>query len=257
MIGSHPYYIYAPRWTPNSSGARALHLLCHALNEQGHKAFLVPSEPGFVAHPCLNTPLAFAHIDSWPVFNSAGIDYVAIYPDITQGNPLGAKRIVRWLLAPRGDYGGDATFAPTDKVYGYTQDLADKVLCLPTFDTSVFYDSGAERSGDCFYAHKYDKIFKNKLLPETEGMTRCEGTPEAIADILRRSNTCYIYERTEMQVNALLCGCKIAPVVTPFFNGEFVKEFIRDGQLTDPSGWWQDFEDQLNRFIQDTQQWRG
>ncbi len=35
-----PYYIYAPDYRQSSAGIRALHYLCHFLNECGHEAYI-------------------------------------------------------------------------------------------------------------------------------------------------------------------------------------------------------------------------
>lgn len=241
-----PYFIYAPPWTHISSGVRALHLLCHALNESGQRAYLVPVNMVFYSNPDLNTPILNEEHAAW--YNIKGIDPIAIYPDIVQGNPFKAKKVVRWLLAPAGDYGGDKAFPETDKIYGYTKNIAEPVLCLPTFDRSTFKSASSERGGSCFYSFKYDKIHGNTLLPLTDGMTRCEGTAEEVARILQTHEDCYIYERSEIFVLAKLCGCKPVPVLTDYWDGKMPEEFKKtQDQLHENFDW------QLKLFIEETQ----
>ena len=250
--GRVPYFIFAPAWTHKSSGVRALHMLCHALNERGQKAYLFPSAAA-VRHPFLNTPFAMDVMNDFEAFKDSGIAHIVVYPDIVKGNPLGAKKVVRWLLAPAGAYGGDIMFLPSDKVYGYTKDIAEPVLCLPTFDYKVFYPpySHSPRNGAVFYSHKYDKIFGNKLLPLTENAARLEGLPKDIANMLRAAEVCYLYERSEIFVLASMCGCRVETIKTDFWDGVMPEEL----QPENLPGIGERFEVQLSEFIQDTQRW--
>lgn len=250
-----PYIIWMPPWDDKSSGVRALHLLCHALNESGQRAYLLPVNMVTYTNPVLNTPLL--NEEHLAFYVSKGIEPVYIYPDVVKGNPFQASRVVRWLLAPAGAYGGDASFPGTDRIYGYTRDLGEKVLCLPTFDERIFCPPhAAAREGDCYYAHKYDRIHGNKLLPLTENMQRCEGRPEHVAEILRTHTRCYIYERSEILVNAKLCGCGIIPVVTSYWDGSLPKEFFKpDGSLIPQWELLDSFERQLANFTRETQEW--
>lgn len=251
-----PYYFFSYPWDEHSSGARCLHLLCHALNESGQRAYLVPVNTWFHTNRALNTPVLNEEHNA--LYANFGPEPIVIYPDIVEGNPFKSKKAVRWLLAPAGAYGGSKTFPDTDKVYGYTKDLAEKVLCLPTFDQRIFYPPKVEnRSGDCFYAHKYDKIHGNKLLPLTDGMTRCEGTPEQVSDMLRSYKNCYVYERSEILINAKLCGCTIRPVLTNYWDGKLPEEFFdKDKNLVSQNVLLENFEKQLRIFIEDTQTWQ-
>lgn len=252
-----PYFIYAPPWAHESSGIRALHLLCHALNNSGQRAYLVPVNTWFYVNPALDTPILSD--DHLAAYDLKGIKPIAVYPEIVQGNPFKLDKVVRWVLAPVGAYGGDKTFPETDKVFGYTKDLAEPVLCLPTFDTTVFYPppAGSERKGACYYAHKYDKIHGNPLLTELKDATRCVGTPEEVAAILRCSEVCFLYERSEIMVNAELCGCPVLPLVTDYWNGDRPKEFFKeDGTLVPQQELHDTFEWQLRQFVEETQRWR-
>lgn len=255
-----PYYIVSPSYEYRSSGVMSLHLLCHALNEAGQVAQLAAiGSPFFINHN-LNTPLAVA---------GEFIDPIVVYPDITKGNPLGAKRVVRYLMAERGKYGGDSEFPETDQVWGALPSLADNVLRIPVCDTNVFYKSvwSIERSGACFYSLKYDRVCGNELLPITDGMTRLEGSPQDIAAILRRSKACYIYELTSVMTEAALCGCPVVLIRTPFFNtidptcmmgdvrwddGEIVKEC--HNYLPEYHRYIDNFESELQEFIRKTQE---
>lgn len=256
---TRPYYIVTPSYNHMSSGVRTLHLLCHALNEVGQVAQLVGiGSPFFINHN-LNTPMAVS---------GEFIDPIVIYPDITKGNPLGAKHVVRYLLSERGKYGGDVEFPEKDQVWGALPSLADNVLRLPVSDTSIFYPplNGEKRQGSCFYSHKYDRILGNKLLPITDNSVRLDGTLEQLADTLRKSEVCYVYELTSAMTEAALCGCPVVLIRTPFFNtidpacmmgnvkwddGEIVKECA--DYLPEYEKIVADFWPGMDKFIEKTQ----
>jgi hypothetical protein len=225
-----PYCIYTPSYTHKSSGVRTLHLLCHALNEMGQKAYLVSGDIAFASNPHLNTPLLSAEYQNF--YYKEGIDPITVYPDIVKGNPLNAKNVVRYLLAPRGAYGGDSAFPDTDQIWGALPSIAKNVLRIPVSDTSIFYPPKHEdeydaityvsgliprRKGSCFYSHKYE-MHGNKLLDVTKDSIRLEGSLENIADILRKSTVCYLYEVSSILTEAALCGCPVVLVNTPYFN---------------------------------------
>ena len=262
-----PYYIYTPSYTAKSSGVRTLHLLCHALNESGYKAQLLMRMQGYggekyFVNPNLNTPVAYTGEFENPI---------VIYPDIVTGNPMRAKSVVRYLLAPRGAYGGDKEFPETDQIWGALPSIAENVLRLPVCDTNVFYPpspsesilgNGILRMGECFYSHKYE-MHGNKH--EDPG-TRLEGTQEQIADILRRSSVCRLYEVSSIITEAGLCGCPVELMRTPYFNtidpecmmgdvrwsdGEIVKKC--DNYLPEYEKIVADFPRQLRNFIEKTQ----
>lgn len=265
-----PYYIAAPSWTHKSSGVRVLHLLVHALNEYGQKAFLIPLNSGpFCRNPYLNTPLL--DVDYENFYNHAEIHPIAVYPDIVIGNPYNCKKVVRYLLAEPAKKVSES-FALTDKVFYYRSDMGSPTLCLPTFDSSIFYPPekyyrehkyeafgktrdgvGAYeiRLGTCFYSCKYE-AFGNKLLPITDNSARLEGTHNQIADILRKSEKVYLYEHSEIAVLAKMCGCPVEEVKTDYWQGTDENWHFAKGT---PAGWGLMFRTELCSFVAETQRW--
>ena len=97
----HPYYIVAPGYRETSSGICVLHYLCHALNLEGRDAFIV----GDVAvNPLLKTPLLTEEIKRQHIEQNRVP--IAVYPEVTVGNPLGASVVVRYLLNREGAIAG-------------------------------------------------------------------------------------------------------------------------------------------------------
>lgn len=264
-----PYFVYAPSYTYKSSGVMTLHFLVHALNEAGERAYLIPDNPdGYATHPELNTPLVQTRIDQNNYYYNNGIDPIVVYPDIVKGNPCGAKRVVRYLLAPAGAFGGSSVFPETDKIWGALPSIAKNVLRIPVSDPDIFWADDRKRSGSCYYAHKYETLHKNELLPITNDSSRLEGTREHLAALLRSSAVCYLYELSSVITEAALCGCPVVLVRTPYFNtidpdcmmgnvswsdGERVKNC--DYYMYDYLFFKNEFLAKLKDFIKDTQEW--
>lgn len=257
-----PYFIVSPSYTHKSSGVRTLHLLCHALNESGQIAYIIPDNPnGYATNPSLNTPMLFPQYQNF--YQSQ--DYIAIYPDIVKGNPLEARYVVRYLLAPAGAYGGDSDFIATDQIWGALPSLAKNVLRIPVSDIEIFYDTYELRSGSCFYSHKYE-MHGNQLLDITKDSVRLEGSLEHISATLKTAEVCYLYEVSSILTEAALCGCRVELVKTDYFNsidpacmmgevkwnnGEIVKTC--DDYLPEYQKFIDYFPDSLKDFIKKTQ----
>jgi hypothetical protein len=234
------------------------------LNKVGQKAYIVPSSyTGFVLNPAINTPLLSIQHQNFYADN-----FIAVYSDVIRGNPFNAKHIVRYLLAPRGAYGGDAAFPEVDQVWGCLSSLAENVLRFPVSDTSIFYPPSKDdqRHGTCFYSHKYEMHGNQPLLDITGSSTRLVGTLEQLADILRKSERCYLYELTSVLTEAALCGCPVTLIRTPYFNkidpscmmgdvrwsdGEVVKECA--AYLPEYQREIDNLQSQLENFIKKTQ----
>lgn len=212
-----PYHIVAPAYTESSAGAKALHLLCDALNRRNKRAYLVPMGEPFAVNSELNTPIA----------NIADENTVVIYPEIVEGNPLNAKHVVRWLLYYAGHYRGNARFPETDLVVGYTTRIAkaygtSHTLLLPTVDDTVFKypPEGTKRKGSCYYAHKYrnfyggtpDEVFRDSVEITNPGQSR-----EELINLLQTSTVLYAFEDTALIFEAVLCGCPVICIPSASF----------------------------------------
>ena len=209
---TRPYHIVAPAYTERSAGAKALHMLCHHLNGKGQKAFIVPMGVPVVS-PFLDTPLAKA----------GDANAIVVYPEIIEGNPLGAKDPVRWLLYYAGRYRGNKTFPKTDRVWGYTTRIArdygtQNVMFLPTVNDLEFTPlEGAQRSGSCFYAHKYREFYGQTPAPRGVEITNPGQSRDEIIRLLQTSEVFYAYEDTALIIEAVLCGCPVVCVPSASF----------------------------------------
>lgn len=95
-----PFIIVAPDYTHTSNGIRALHDLTHTINTHGRTArMLILTNDKIIGNgskdqltnPEWNTPLLDE--SERELLN----DGIVLYPEVVKGNPLNAKRVVRWL----------------------------------------------------------------------------------------------------------------------------------------------------------------
>jgi len=248
--GRHPYYIVAPFYTPVSAGVKALHVLCHCLNNIGQSAFLLLIEPnwfGLNTNPELTTPEL-----TWPIADyhfQEQMTPIVVYPEIISGNLKNAPVCVRFCLNFPGLLGGDQTFPKEEICFGYSRVLAeaigapDNILFIPVSNTRIFHPRGNEkREHVCFYAGKYraahnDTAFSHppEAIEIFRDPARAQRTEE-VADLFRRSKLFYCYENSALALEATLCGC---PAV--FMPSEYLSTPIAIEELGwDGIAWGQD-----------------
>jgi hypothetical protein len=152
-------------------------------------------------------------------------DYIAIYPEITHGDPMNAGKgnVVRYLLNKPGfmpSFGvtGPTTFDESDKIFVFSrifQDAPeDHILFLPILNMHVFKDQGKKRTKRCIFYGK--AISKDSPLPKdykgtvvTISRKDCQDQ-QALADLLNECEVIYIYDQvTAMTEIARLCGCRV------------------------------------------------
>jgi hypothetical protein len=154
-----------------------------------------------------------------------GQDVVAIYPEIQQGNPVGAKDVVRYILNKPGVMGakdqfgnftpGPTTFDPNDKIYVFSK-IYDTfnvdfqhILFLPIINTHLFKDQKKKRTKTCYLIGKgHNKLIHPKGSIE---ITRAFAQDQqALADLLNECEVLYGYDKmSAMYEIARLCGCRV------------------------------------------------
>ena len=129
MIG-HPltYLVYAPSYNANSGGTIFLHELARTLLEMGERALLWPM-PAYstgrrVRLKRLLRPPPYLPAPGLEGAVARRADLtdraVVVYPELVRGNPLKARKIVRWLLYKPGvlhsyEFGPDEMFFRVDE----------------------------------------------------------------------------------------------------------------------------------------------
>ncbi|MFN3281475.1 MAG: hypothetical protein ACK40I_07385 [Tabrizicola sp.] len=148
---------------------------------------------------------------------------IAVYPEIIDGNPLGAEHVVRWLLHRPGFHSKKARFGPGELTFHYQTAFAeglpgtspDNLLQVRWLRTDIYRNEGRPgRSGRCRMVRKGSATFRPELArddaaPLLDGMTHAE-----IAAVFNRCQYFYCHDPHTMYLYyAALCGC--IPVVVP------------------------------------------
>jgi len=218
--GQPAFLIAAPNYTHKSGGIRALYRLCHHLNTAGYSAAMTP-----IGGPIVDVP-------DWltPVHDGPAGESIVIYPEVVAGNPLNAKKVVRWTLNNPGLLGGD-TFYPDDEMIfvfnaarlplvsqAVSKPLGpDRVLRLGLIDPAHIYpDANAARTLDCYFVHKGATLRARTPLSFEDRLQRIEDitpTMASLGDVLRRTRTLYSYDHASTILKeAAVCGCEVRVV---------------------------------------------
>jgi hypothetical protein len=239
-IKKHPIYIYAPAYLEVSAGIRALHFLCHTLNQTGHLAWLVvhgmASSGTPLVNPNLNTPVLSSELRD--LHFESGVVPIVIYPETIPGNPLKAQIVVRWVLNYPGVLGGPEKFHESERLIAYSKDIATTlekdtpVLFLPPLDIREIYNAkksstGGERTDRILmYAGKYRGFVGNPILPRwfsgeiteiwREGANK--QSRENVLELLATSSCLFIFENSTLITESVLLGTPVILVRSTFFD---------------------------------------
>lgn len=153
---------------------------------------------------------------------TAGPDDIAIYPDCVRGNPLGARRIIRYFMfypSTQGDHWhcGDRTPASELVIVWHqlfhedSQKLYDGELgppiTIPTIESGLFYPESKSiesmvYTGKCTCSQIPD-------IPIGVLVTRTSHARADVAQMMRRTHNFYSMDHwTAATYESALCGCK-------------------------------------------------
>ena len=241
------FYIYTPAIRLNSAGIRVLHYLCDALNESGQDAWLVlhnPKENINPVDPELNTPIiSQEQVDK---HLAEGRTPTVIYSETVPGNPLKAKRVIRYLLHFPGALGGTNKFNSDEWLIAYSKKIMDSVdscnesLFLPAIKTSELPEvSVKDPNLHLMYAGKYRAFVGEPVNPtglnlleiHRDGPKRQSRTE--VLELLSRASSIYVWENSSIATEAVLLSTVCIFVPNPFL-GELIAEHElgRDGIAT-------------------------
>lgn len=186
------YIIYAPLYRHNSAGIRVCYELQKWLILAGYDALVLVATDNYSHNQ-------FA-------------DDIVIYPEVIRGNPLKAKRVVRYILNFPGKIGGDRTYAPHELLVAYNPELTcysdGAMLELPATE-SFFYQDNTPKTRNAVYvgkrrdlkAHPMDCEYITGSFPDTR---------RKVADFLRTVKTLYTYDEFTIIIHeAKTCGCNV------------------------------------------------
>lgn len=196
------YLVFGPPYTHRSGGIVALYHLQRALIRRGHDCIYYAFGTELVA------------------VSEVTADDVVIYPEIVLGNPLGARRVVRWLLNNPGVCGGDGKYADTDLVFSYTEAFKHPrmvgYLYVPVLNNTIT-DLGLERTYDCVFFHKgsWKPRIKLDAIEIVSGRPLTDNhyvapSKAALLAFLQHCRTFYSYDDvTTLASEAALSGCQV------------------------------------------------
>lgn len=239
-------YVYSPPWRANSAGIKVLHFLVHSLNQIGNDAWLVLSNPTVrnepITNPKLNTPiLTQEKADNH--FAERRNPWV-VYSETVPGNPLGASKVVRYLLNFPGTLGGPSQFEDGEVIVSYSKTISDSyknsdsTLFIPIVDLEELPDeiSAENKKGSLIYAGKYRKFIGNPDISKIEDPVEIfrdgprKQSREQVLQMLNEAKVIYVYENSTIATEALLLGTVCIFVPNRFLNLNISKfELGEDG----------------------------
>ena len=202
-----PYSIFTPNFEVTSGGIRVMYGLYGHLLAKGQIVFLN------------------AIYDDIP--------YIAIYPEIAQGNPLKGTTVVRYILNKPGTMAsmgipGPTSFEPDDIIYVFSRLFMgvdeNYYMFLPILNLHIFKDQKKKRNKKAvFYGkgqppyelHPQGCITIDRELAQDQ---------QNLADLLNQCEVLYCYDPvTAMLELARLCGVRIVLFPSTYSLDEFKK----------------------------------
>jgi hypothetical protein len=210
------FVVAAPDYNERSGGIVALHRLCDRLAALGHDARIWPFDGGGRTNPDWRTP-----VDARPDLDGA----VVVYPETVTGNPLGAPRVVRWLLNRPGRVNGRGMAeGPDDLVVAFNAAIAPlPVLGLPLIDPTVFFPKDNPGRGALLWIGRGTVPAGFDRTAVTALTGSWPATRRELATLLRGADVLYTgVWLSAINMEAVLCG---TPVVV-LDRGEWTEESV-------------------------------
>ncbi|MFM7443062.1 MAG: hypothetical protein ACKO2N_03975 [Tabrizicola sp.] len=248
-----PIIVWAPDFDENSGGAIVLHTLAHRLVQLGQDVYLANEATvrfaparglwGKIVSPIKQanrrrlarwrgkvseaggvTPIK-CH-PSMPVPTYAGTlnaEVVAVYPEVTSGDPIQAKHVVRWLLHRPGFHLDGIRFGDDELTFFYQAAFAEglghvdegNLLQVRWLRTDVYRNEGrSDRSGKCRMVRKGTATYRPEMSKGDAAPILDGKSHEEIAEVFNRCDFFYSHDPYTLYLYyAALCGC--TPVVVP------------------------------------------
>jgi hypothetical protein len=232
------FYIYTPAIRLNSAGIRVLHYLCNALNQNGQDAWLVlhnPKENLNPTDPDLNTPILSQEQVNKHLAD--GRTPTVIYSETVPGNPLKAKRVIRYLLHFPGALGGPKKFSESEWLIAYSKKIMDSVtncneaLFLPAIKISELPPiQKKDPNLHLMYAGKYRAFVGVPQNPTNLDLVEIhrdgpKRQPRSeVLSLLSKATSIYVWENSSISTEAVLLGTVCIFVPNPFL-GELIADY--------------------------------
>ncbi len=222
------YVIYSSSYDENIGGVISLHKLCHKLNSLGEEAYIFPAERPFKTNPKYISPV-IGEIDN---------EAIVVYPEIVNGNPLGAKNVVRWFLNKPGVLNKNPNYGnPDEELYfffvppfndpDYNKDESNILWVFEVF-SDIYVNKGTkleDRKGTCYILRKG---INRPIVHNIESSINLDNLPHKI--IAEYFNTCKYFLSYDLytmySLYAAMCGCISVVIPDPKISKEKWQEHI-------------------------------
>jgi hypothetical protein len=208
-VAYKPYVIICPDYSPVSGGIKVIWGLFGYLLSKGVEVYM----------------------NRYP-----NKDFIAIYPEIIQGNPANAKTVVRYILAPLGEMAliqngistpGPDSYPKTDLIYSFSKLIYetddDHTMFLPIIDTHLFKNQHRKRDKRAVLFGKQS----DKGLHPSDCITidrQFATNQSALSNALNECTMLYVYDhRTAMTECARLCHCPVTIFPSVYTKEQFSK----------------------------------
>lgn len=179
---------------------------------------------GYVYFPVKNVQrLFFPYVDN---------DTIVIYMDVTKGNPLHAKNVVRWMCYYNRWPDDDSWYSPDDLFFTYRKQFNDyklnpdcKILKIFHFDSNLYKRSNyGKRQGNCYIIRKGSG--RSDLPSHFDGPVIDNLREPDKVKILNQCEKCYLYDTQTFYASiAALCGCIPIVVIEP---GKTKQDYVKE-----------------------------
>jgi hypothetical protein len=217
------FLIAAPPYTRIFAGVKVLHELCHELNELGYRTAIIffhsgdgqskPYEWAISDREDLYMPgiqrVQLSTVKPQQDIASFLENGIIIYPEIIKGNPIGAKRVCRYVLAKSDEEYKDEYVVAFSRVFRRHYHHTLKKVLLPPWMNDANTIHWTQRKLDATYFGKAPKFmdcfrFPNTLLIERDWPR----DQEQLALILKNTRFLYTFDCITSTINdAIMCGC--------------------------------------------------
>ena len=243
------FIIYTPFYDENIGGIIVLHKLGQLLRELGIETYLWHDTNPYSVN---SRKLLARKYRYWKrsVFNKDCFvspyilpiarkkdlqDAIVIYPEVTAGNPLMAKHVVRWLLYKPGAHTGVIDYDATDLFFYYLKEYDypelnkypdNQLFVLDYFRDIYRQTNSGRRSGSCYMVRKGKN--RNLNLHPSDAIQVDGLSHKEMAKVFNRCEYLFSYDLYTMySAYASVCGCK--SIVLPV-EGMSIKDWRREDE---------------------------
>jgi hypothetical protein len=209
-------YTHMPQFSFIDGGTLCQYNLAKILDELGQNVRIYPTSGLIVKNSVFNK----FYNNDFPIDNNA----VVIYCEGTQGNPLNAKNVVRWMLSVLGQnvpYEWVNTWSKNELVYHFNSEPRfhtnpEKIGVFYKLLSSIYINSYlkqtnfGERDGICFTIRKAHRIHKNgfQSVHPNDSFNITTQTQMECIEIFNKYKWFISYDsNTFLTIMAALCGC--------------------------------------------------